>query len=130
MPSSRSERYGPWARMPTMVARNDDQSMPISAVLRAAADRLEQLETAASHKGEASGERYFIRSTAPKGAGGRTWDKAVAELAKEGRVFRPGRECMIRCDDFFAWIETHPLERVGRSPIAQYSEPDDAPIPF
>jgi hypothetical protein len=54
---------------------------------------------------------YYTRSTAPEGARGRTWDAAVRDLIPEGKVFRPGRECLIRRVDFHAWIEAHPVAR-------------------
>jgi hypothetical protein len=84
----------------------------------AAAQTLTPVTDARSH--------YFKRSTAPAGAGGRVWDRAVAELAKQGKVFKPGKECLIRCDDYFRWIEAHPIKRLEGA----VAEADDAPIPF
>lgn len=64
--------------------------------------------------------RYYKRSDAPVEA--RAWDRAVAELAPEGKVFKPGREKLIRCDHLHAWIEKHAVskatEQVSKVPDA------------
>lgn len=51
--------------------------------------------------------RYYRRASAPIES--RAWDRAVAELSLEGKVFQPGREKLIRCDDLHAWIERRPI---------------------
>jgi hypothetical protein len=55
-----------------------------------------------------SARRYYRRADSPLEK--RAWDAAVKDLAKQSKVYRPGRECLIKCEDLHGWIEAHPVQ--------------------